>query len=420
MQPLAYRMRPTNLTQIVGQKHLTNENGILGKLLAKNTIVSMIFYGPSGIGKTTLATVIANSLKRPYRFFNAVQGNKKDLSVIFEEAKYHQGLILIMDEVHRLNKDKQDLLLPHLEDGSIILLGATTANPFYAINPALRSRAHLVELMPINEEDIYQLLVRALEEDSELNNQYTYDEDLLKRIAKQANGDVRYALNLLELCTKLTEDKHLTLDLLANYTSIPNLKTDASDDYHYDLLSAFQKSIRGSDTDAALIYLATLLEINDLVSLERRLLVIAYEDIGLANLNAASKVIQAIESAKKVGMPEARIILATVVIELCLSPKSKSAEHAIDHAIGLVRSSSYQIPDYLKMTPTNLEPLAKYDYGNSYSWPLIQYLPDKYKDISLYQPQKLSNYEQVLHNNYLKLKQTKRTNNLIPLNKIKK
>lgn len=415
MEPLAHRLRPTSLQQICGQQHLIGSGKILSRFVEKKTLSSLIFYGPPGVGKTTLAMVLAQELQRPYRFFNATQGNKKDLEQIFTEAKFYPGMVLIMDEVHRLNKDKQDLLLPHLEDGSITLLGATTANPLFAINPAIRSRTHLIELKALQESDILQTLARALHDAQGYGDVYVAEEALLQRIARQSNGDVRYALNMLELAVTLSEETILRNALFDGYAQIPNLQSDANESGHYDLLSAFQKSIRGSDVDAALLYLASLLTIDDFPSLERRLLVIAYEDIGLANPHAVARTLSALDAAKRVGMPEARIILANSVIELALSPKSKSAQHAIDAAMACVQSVPYQIPDYLRYTPVALEEADKYDYDLPASWDKIQYLPDRLAQLSFYEPQSSSQNEQVLANNLKKLKAHPRTNQLARL-----
>lgn len=417
MEPLAHRLRPTTLREVAGQHHLVDPGQILYRLIEKQKMVSIIFYGPPGCGKTTLASVIANELQRPYRFFNAVIGNKKDLQIIFEEAKFFPGMILIMDEVHRLNKDKQDLLLPHLEDGTITLLGATTSNPLFAINPAIRSRCQLLEVKHLDEQDMIEVLVRALHAPQGLHDAYSAAPALLETIARQANGDVRYALNMLELASELSETTHLEADVLGQFTTIPNLHSDSDEDGHYDLLSAFQKSIRGSDVDAALLYLASLLEQGDLTSLERRLLVCAYEDIGLANPAVVARCSQACEAAKKVGMPEARIIFANTVIELCLSPKSKSAEMAVDAAFQAIRHYPYQVPDYLRLTPPQMKEEDKYDYQRSDLWNKIQYLPQRLADLQFYAPEYLSPAEQILYNNYQKLHLRKRSSQLALLKK---
>ena len=282
-EPLAMRMRPERLEDILGQKELVAENGVIRKCLAKDMVFSSIFFGPPGTGKTTLARVIANELHRPYRSFNAVTGNKKDLDAIFLEAKMSGQLILICDEVHRLNKDKQDLLLPHVEDGSTILLGCTTANPYHSINPAIRSRCHLFEFRPLTAEDIKEGLRRALQSPKGLNGEYTADEDALDLIADTVNGDIRWALNILEISSIICDDRHIDKECVKENTKMVNQRSFGSEDGHYDLLSGLQKSIRGSDVNGALYYLALLAQSGDVESIERRLLVIAYEDIGLAN-----------------------------------------------------------------------------------------------------------------------------------------
>ena len=304
-EPLAMRMRPEKLEDILGQKDLVGENGVIRKCLEKDTIFSSIFFGPPGTGKTTLARVIAKELDKPYRSFNAVTGNKKDLDGIFLEAKMSGQIILICDEVHRLNKDKQDLLLPHVEDGSVILLGCTTANPYHSINPAIRSRCHLFEFKPLTDDDIREGLKKALASDKGLDGRYTIDEDALDLIALTVNGDIRWALNILEISSIICRDGHIDKEIVAENTKMVNQRSFGSEDGHYDLLSALQKSIRGSDPNAALYYLALLAQSGDVESIERRLLVIAYEDIGLANPALASRTINACRAAEHVGFPEA-------------------------------------------------------------------------------------------------------------------
>ncbi len=414
-QPLALRMRPKTIDDVIGQKHLVGKDMILRKVVEQKQLFSFIFFGPSGTGKTTLAKAIANSLNRPYRLFNAVTGNKKELDAIFLEAKMNNGLVLIVDEIHRLNKDKQDLLLPYLEEGLIYLMGTTTSNPYFAINPAIRSRCHLLEVKALSADDISEAINNAIKAPEGLNNEVTIDEDALHIIANHANGDIRYALNVLEICA--IANKHITMDVVLEYSRLANSSISKDDDGHYDALSALQKSIRGSDVQAALYYLARLIQANDMVSIERRLLTIAYEDIGLANPAACARCVNAIDAAKRIGFPEARIPLANTVIELALSPKSRSADEAIDAALNVVNSTSYQVPAYLRLTPVNMDEDDKYDYARKDMWPHIQYLPDEIANIEFYIPQNSSKAEIQLLENYNKLKTLKRTKNLKKLKK---
>ena len=415
-QPLAFRMRPQHLDDIIGQQHLIGEGKVLRKCLEAKRLFSMIFYGPPGTGKTTLAMVLANELGMPYRLFNAVTGNKKDLETIFQEAKFYEGLVVIIDEVHRLNKDKQDLLLPHVENGNITLIGATTSNPLHAINPAIRSRCHLFEIKQAQQEDIEKALLKAIQHPDGLNNEVSIEDEALHIIARHSNGDIRYALNILEIVA-LASDRVITKDLVSQYSQIPNMSMDSDGDGYYDVLSGFQKSIRGSDVDAALYYLGIMIEANDMDSIERRLLVTAYEDIGLGNPAAVARCVQAIDAAKRVGFPEGRIPLAMAVIDLTLSPKSKSAENAIDAVMQTIRNTSYSVPDYLRFTPVNMKEEDKYDYGRADLWAKIQYLPDKLKNEKFYMPQMNSSYEKVLAQNLEKLRSVKRTNKLASLKK---
>ena len=361
--------------------------------------------------------VLANELQLPYRLFNAVTGNKKELEIIFNEAKFSPGLVVIIDEVHRLNKDKQDLLLPHVENGLITLIGATTSNPLFAINPAIRSRTHLFEIKSNTVEDISAALMNAIHSPKGLNDSVTITDPALTIIARHANGDIRYALNILEICALACETGEINEALVGQYSQFPNMGFDKGDDGHYDAVSAFQKAIRGSDVDAALYYLGRLIMAGDMDSIERRLLVIAYEDIGLGNPAAVARVINAIDAAKRVGFPEGRIPLSVAIIDLCLSPKSKSAEAAIDQVMSELERQPLPVPDYLKFTPVNLAADKKYPYDRPDLWNRIQYLPDKIAGMQFYHPQLSGTYEQTLANNYEKLKKQPRSNRLDLLKK---
>lgn len=411
-QPLAIKLRPTKLNEVFGQQHLIGKDMLLNRCIEQQRLFSMIFYGPPGCGKTTLALVLANELNLPYRFFSAVEGNKKELTTIFEEAKLSGGLVVIIDEIHRLNKDKQDLLLPHIESGLITMIGATTSNPFFAINPAIRSRCHLLEVKHLTNDDIRQALLYALNSEKGYNGTISLAEDALDLMVNHSGGDLRYAYNLLEICATGCHKQHIDKDLVIKYSPIANISYDKDEDGHYDTVSAFQKSIRGSDVNGALYYLARLCMANDLDSIERRLLVIAYEDIGLANPAACGRTINAIDAAKRVGLPEALIPLGVAVIDLTLSPKSRSAADAIHSAYETCQQKQADIPMYLRLNPVGLNEDEKYDYSAKDKWHKIQYLPDSLKDKEFYIPNLNSNYEKALAENYKKLKQYYRTNDL--------
>ncbi|MGI6607703.1 MAG: replication-associated recombination protein A [Erysipelotrichaceae bacterium] len=411
-QPLAIRLRPTKLDEVFGQQHLIGENMLLRRCVNQQQLFSMIFYGPPGSGKTTLALAIANELNLPYRSFSAVEGNKKDLVEIFEHAKLSNGLIVIIDEIHRLNKDKQDLLLPHIETGLITVIGATTSNPYFAINPAVRSRCHLLEVKPLTVDDVEKAIDFALKSEKGYKGTISIDEDAKKLIAYHSNGDLRYAYNLIEICAMGCFDNHIDIELVKKYSSMANMHYDHDEDGHYDAVSAFQKSIRGSDVNAALFYLSRLAMANDLDSIERRLLVIAYEDIGLANPAACARTVNALDAARRIGFPEALIPLGVAVIDLALSPKSRSAADSVHSAYAVAEKSPYAVPVYLRLNPVGLADEDKYDYSAYHNFHKIQYLPDELKDMEFYIPNTSSSYEKALVENYKELKKYYRTNKL--------
>ena len=330
-------MRPRSIDEIIGQEHLVGEGKIIARMVKAKQLSSMILYGPPGIGKTSIASAIAGSTKFAFRTLNAVTNNKKDMEIVVAEAKMSGKVILLLDEVHRLDKAKQDFLLPYLENGMITLIGATTSNPYHAINPAIRSRCQIFELKSLEITDIIKALERALQDDERGLGQYKTDvsTEALKHFATASNGDVRSALNALELAVISTEPDDasekivLDVNIAEECMQTKSFSHDKDGDAHYDVLSAFQKSIRGSDVNAALHYLGRLIEAGDLVSIARRMVVIAYEDIGLANPQAGPRALSAVEAAERLGFPEARIPLANSVIELCLSPKSRSEERRV-------------------------------------------------------------------------------------------
>ena len=384
MEPLAISLRPKKLDDVIGQTHLIGEGKVFNNLVKNNKLFSMILYGKPGIGKTTIANVLVEELGLRYRSLNATINNKKDFDIVIEEAKMYGGLVVIMDEIHRLNKDKQDLLLPYLESGLIILIGMTTSNPYHSINPAIRSRCQIFELKELTSDDVKTAIKRAIK--NNLKDIYI-DDDCIDYISNISSGDLRYAYNLLEVAYYST-DKKVTLDSLKNISNKPNLFHDKNGDGYYDVISAFQKSIRGSDVDAALHYLARLIEAEDLDIIFRRMSVIAYEDIGLANPDMGVKVEACINACERLGLPEARIPLAKTVIELALSPKSNSAYLAIEEAMNDInKGNTGNVPNNIKTTSPD------YKYAHDYPNHVVkqQYLPDNLKNKRYYKPQNNKN-----------------------------
>ena len=400
-KPLALKLAPKSLDDVIGQKHLIGEDKILSNLVKNKKLFSMILYGSPGIGKTSIANALINDLGQRSRFLNAVINSKKDLEIVFEEAKMYGGIILVMDEIHRLNKDKQDILLPQLESGLITLIGMTTSNPYHAINPAIRSRCQLFELKPLETDDIIEGLNKAIKH-PDLDG-IVIDDKSIELIAKLSGNDLRYAYNLLEIAYYSTDDKIVTEEKIRRINSKPVFFADKNGEGHYEVLSGLQKSIRGSDVDAALHYLGRLVMEGDLDSIYRRLSVIAYEDIGLANPAIGPRLDAAINACERVGLPEGRIPLGTIVTEMELSPKSNTAHVAFDMALEDIEKGN------VGMIPNHIRPdSADYKYPHDYPGVYVvqQYLPDKLKNKKYYKPKDIG-YEKQIKEVYDRLERIK-------------
>ncbi len=422
MKPLAYRMRPRTIDEVAGQDHLTGHGKIIRRMTDAKQLSSMILYGPPGTGKTSIAGAIAGSTKYAFRMLNAVTSNKKDMEIVAAEAKMSGKVILLLDEVHRLDKAKQDYLLPFLENGMITLIGATTSNPYHAINPAIRSRCQIFEVQPLTPDAVKKLLLRALDDSERGLGSYKTDvsDEALNHFAEASGGDVRSSLNALELAVTSTPPNSdgvipITLEAAEECLQQKSFAHDKDGDAHYDVLSGFQKSIRGSDVNAALHYLARLIEAGDLVSIARRLLIIAYEDIGLASPQAGPRTLAAIEAAERTGFPEARIPLANAVIELCLSPKSNTAYKAIDAALADIRAGrAGEIPAHVKdasyKSASKLGRGVDYKYPHDFEngWVSQQYLPNTLKNKRYYDPKMTGKFEQALASVYEKIEKGKK------------
>ena len=418
-KPLAVRIRPKTLSEVFGQEHLTSNTGLLQRFVSSGRLLSCIFFGPPGSGKTTAAAILANELKLPLETFNAVTGNKKDLDAIFASARLNGQLVLIVDEVHRLNKDKQDLLLPYVEDGSVLMIGLTSMNPYFAINPAIRSRCILCEFKALSKEAMTKAIDRALtHEDSLIDIEVS---DVAKEaIIDTCNGDVRMAFNVIEALNIAYPKQVIGLEQLQELHIHGNLGFDRSDDGYYDALSGLQKSIRGSEIDAALYYLARLILAEDLDSIERRLIVIAYEDIGLANPPLVARTLTAMDAAKRVGFPEAIYPLALMVIDLALSPKSRSAINGLSKAMHEVKTHPLPVPEYLRLTPVGLAEIDRYDYDRDNLWNHIEYLPEGTENTPFFTPQASSPYENTLASNLNVLNKIKRSHNMRQIKRMSK
>lgn len=389
MSNLATRMRPQKIEDVIGQEHLTAPDKILGRMVAAKQMSSIILYGPPGTGKTSMASALSGSLNIPFEYFNASTDDKKKLQTIAKEAE-KQPVILLLDEIHRLDKPKQDFLLPYTENGQIILVGATTENPYISINPAIRSRATLLEIKSVTAEAIADLLEQSLTKDSVLKD-YKVDvsRDTLLFIANNTDGDVRKALNSFELAILSTpadqDTVTITTPIMEEILQKKVLAGDKDGSEHYNLLSAFQKSIRGSDVNASLHYLARLILSGDLIGICRRLSIIAFEDIGLANPTAVTLTKNAIDVARDTGFPEARIPLAMAVVELALSPKSNNAYMALDRALADINDPEIDttIPAHLRdahYKGADKMGIVGYSYPHDYN---AHYTPQQYLPASL-------------------------------------
>ncbi len=401
-EPIANKLRPTKLDDIIGQTHLIGNGKILTNFIKNKKIFSMILYGPPGIGKTSIASALINELDIKYRFLNATVNNKKDFEIVFEETKIYNEIVLVVDEIHRLNKDKQDLLLPLLENGKIILIGLTTSNPYHKINPAIRSRCQIFELKKLTKEEITIGLKKVIENEFK---DIIIDEKSINLISTISNGDYRFAINLLEIAY-YAGDKKVDENIIKSVNSKASNSMDENETGHYDVLSAFQKSIRGSDVNAALHYLARLISSGDLDSIYRRMSVIAYEDIGLANPNIGVRVDACINACERIGLPEARIPLAQMIIDMCLSPKSNSAYLALDLAIKDVENGNTPtVPSHINAQAFGYK--YPHDYPNNYV--VQQYLPDELKNRVYYRP-KNNKYEKILNETLKNIERIKNNN----------
>ena len=389
MSNLATRMRPQKIEDVIGQEHLTAPDKILGRMVAAKQMSSIILYGPPGTGKTSMASALSGSLNIPFEYFNASTDDKKKLQTIAKKAE-KQPLILLLDEIHRLDKPKQDFLLPYTENGQIILVGATTENPYISINPAIRSRATLLEIKSVTAETIANLLEESLTKDSVLKDyKVNVSRDTLLFIANNTDGDVRKALNSFELAILSTpadqDTVTITTQIMEEIIQKKTLAGDKDGSEHYNLLSAFQKSIRGSDVNASLHYLARLILSGDLIGICRRLSIIAFEDIGLANPTAVTLTKNAIDVARETGFPEARIPLAMAVVELALSPKSNNAYRALDRALADVNAPGIDLAIPMHLRDTHYKGADKmgvvgYNYPHDFN---AHYTPQQYLPASL-------------------------------------
>ncbi len=404
-RPLAYRVRPVTLDEIVGQTHIVGKNGVVRRMINNNKMFSLILYGPPGVGKTTIATVIANNFGINTYKFNASTDKKAQLREIVQ-VSINYGALVIIDEIHRMNKDIQDFLLPHVENGNIIMIGLTTNNPYHSVNPAVRSRTHVLKLKGISEEDIIKRL-KQVNKDYKEELTSSLEENVYSYIAISSNSDIRTALNSLEILNMTYPNEKINLEMTKKVLFKPNLSLDKDEDNYFNILSAFQKSIRGSDVDASLHYLARLIAMEDLDSILRRMTVIAYEDIGLANPTVVTKMDACARACERVGFPEARIPLSMLVIDMALSPKSNSAVSAIDKALDDVNAGKTpKIPNQI-INMANFEDKDKYLYPHDFNEALVyqQYLPNDLKNKIYFKGKETGKYERALKERNKRIKE---------------
>lgn len=401
MMPLAYRIRPKEFKDIIGQDHLVGEKGIITKMLNQEKLFSMILYGTPGCGKTSIAEIISSFYPMSSFSFNASTDNKDKLKDIANSTKYYDDTICIIDEIHRMNKNTQDFLLPFMESGKLIIIGLTTENPYRSINPAIRSRCHVYRMNEISINDIITLINRTIEKE----NLPKLDNDIVKYIAYSSGNDIRTALNMLEVVSMLDKDE-LTLENAQKLIGKKSFLIDEEGENYYDCASAMIKSIRGSDPDAALHYMARLLKTGDLEFICRRLLCSAYEDIGLGNPNVGPRVYAACEAALHLGLPEARLPLAYAIVDLATSPKSNSTYLAIDKALAdLDNLTSMKIPPHIlnkELKSGKYEYKYPHDYKNGYV--KQQYLPDELINTVYYEAKDTGSYERAIKEFMEKLK----------------
>ena len=420
--PLASRLRPTTLDEVVGQQHIVGKDKLLYRAIKADKLSSIIFYGPPGTGKTTLAKVIAHTTSAEFMQINATSAGKKDMEEVITAAKNNQGMygkktILFIDEIHRFNKGQQDYLLPFVEDGTVILIGATTENPYFEVNGALLSRSVIFELKKLSKDDIETLLLRAINDKEKGMGAYNaaIDEDALEFLADVSNGDARAALTALELgvlTTDRSEDGiiHITIDVASECIQKRVISYDKSGDNHYDTVSAFIKSMRGSDPDAAVYYLARMLYAGeDVKFIARRIMILAAEDIGNADPMALTVAVSAAQAVERIGMPEAQIILSQAVTYMASAPKSNAAVNAISKAMDVVgRTKTPPVPTHLQdahyKSAEKLGHGLGYKYAHNYKNHYVkqQYLPDGLTNEVFYEPSE-NGYEATIREYYRKI-----------------